>query len=85
MKACQRAGVVEFLGDGERLIGGPVPSQADSAAEPGWLGAELQDLDDASIKALGLKQAHAVLTVLAVTDGPAARPRLSQGSPSPSL
>src|SRR5262249_6840978 len=35
------------------------------------LGAELQDLDAASIKALGLDQAHGVLIILPVPDGPA--------------
>src|SRR5262249_48983005 len=47
-------------------------SQVQAApAEPGWLGAELLDLDDASIKALGLDQAHALLAVLPAPDGPA--------------
>ena len=40
-------------------------------AEPGWLGAELRDLDAASIKALGLDQPHALLVILPAPDGPA--------------
>ena len=47
------------------------PAAQPAPAEPGWLGAELQDLDAASIKALGLDQPHALLVVLPAPDGPA--------------
>ena len=43
-------------------------------AEPGWFGAEMQDLDAASIKALGLDQPHALLVILTAPDGPAKKP-----------
>ena len=47
------------------------PAAQPAPAEPGWLGAELQDLDAASIKALGLDQPHALLVILTAPDGPA--------------
>jgi hypothetical protein len=52
--------------------GTAAPSAAEPApAEPGWFGAELRELDAASIKALGLDQPHALLVVLPAPDGPA--------------
>ena len=47
------------------------PAAATRPAEPGWFGAELRDLDAASIKALGLDQPHALLIILPAPDGPA--------------
>ena len=52
--------------------GTAAPTAAQPApAEPGWLGTEMQELDAASIKALGLDQPHALLVILTVPDGPA--------------
>ena len=47
------------------------PAAQPAPAEPGWFGAELRELDAASIKALGLDQPHALLIVLPAPDGPA--------------
>ena len=73
--------------------GATQPAQQQPASEPGWLGLEMRDLDPGSIKALGLDQAHALLVILPVRDGPAAKAGVKtgdviaalNGTPVPSL
>ncbi len=59
--------------------GATQPAEHQPASEPGWLGAELNDLDPNSIKALGLDQAHALLVILPVRDGPAQKAGVKTG------
>jgi len=68
------------------------PAQA-APAEPGWLGTQMQELDAASIKALGLDQPHALLAVVLAPDGPAEKSGIRtadivvalNGQPAPSV
>src|SRR5262245_17208225 len=55
------------------------PAEVPAKFEPGRLGAELRALSGQSIKALGLSQAHALLVVVAFSDGPADRAGLKPG------
>jgi CHAT domain-containing protein/tetratricopeptide (TPR) repeat protein len=59
--------------------GSQAPGETPAKVEPGLLGAELDDLSEASIKALGLSQKHALLVVLPLPGGPAERAGLRSG------
>src|SRR5262245_26562041 len=55
------------------------PAEAPTKIEPGRLGAELRELAQQSVKALGLAQEHAVLVVFPFPGGPAERAGLRSG------
>jgi CHAT domain-containing protein len=59
--------------------GSDAPGHATSAHENGRLGAQLQDFGEGAVRALGLPQAHALLVLFPVPDGPAERAGLRSG------
>src|SRR5262245_39435935 len=56
-----------------------VPANAPAKFEPGRLGAELWNLEEQSVKALGLSEPHALLVTLPALGGPAERAGLRPG------
>src|SRR5262245_4786217 len=56
-----------------------VPANAAERFEPGRLGAELWNLEEQSVKSLGLSAPHALLVILPALGGPAERAGLRPG------
>jgi serine protease Do len=71
------------------LVWSAANAQQGALAERAWLGVELQDVSEPTVKALGAEQAHGLLMVLPFRGGPAERAGLrpadvtaSVGAPS---